>query len=115
MPGRNIRKVYAADSFYHIYNRGVNKQDIFLDEQDYSFFLGLFKRYLSSAPAHDKKGRQYSWFRKEIELLTFCLMPNHFHLLVYQHEPEGMTHLLRAVMSSYGMYFNQKHKFLGFH
>jgi len=52
--------------FYHIYNRGVNKAPIFFEPRNYRHFLSLFDKYLG----------QY------VELYTYCLMPNHFHLLV---------------------------------
>ena len=41
MPNRNIEKIYLEDCYYHVYNRGVNKTDIFIDEEDYSVFLNL--------------------------------------------------------------------------
>ena len=43
MPAKNSLKDYAPDSYYHVYNRGVAKQDIFLDEQDYKTFLSYLK------------------------------------------------------------------------
>lgn len=48
MPARNIVKQYDVDSYYHVYNRGVNKRKIFVDDEDYVVFLGLLKRYLGS-------------------------------------------------------------------
>ncbi len=45
MPAKNSVKYYIADSIYHIYNRGVEKRKIFLDEQDSGVFLGYLKRY----------------------------------------------------------------------
>src|SRR5258708_38220492 len=84
MPSRNIVKIYAPHSYYHIYNRGVNKQVIFADEQDFAVFLGLLKRHLSNEPQVDKYFRLHPHFKGQLELLAFCLMPNHFHLLVYQ-------------------------------
>lgn len=46
MPAKNVVKIYLEDSYYHVYNRGVNKQVIFRDEYDYKVFLSLLKRYL---------------------------------------------------------------------
>lgn len=113
MPSRNRVKIYAGDSFYHIYNRGVNKRRIFIEEDDYAVFLNLIKRYLGSAPIKDKKGREYDWLHDDLELLAFCLMPNHFHLLIYQKSPESMTRLLRGVGGSYTTYFNKKYGRIG--
>lgn len=113
MPGRNINKTYLEESYYHIYSRGVNKEAIFRQEEDYSVFLNLFKRYLNEEPTKDNKGREYPWYHRDIELLAFCLMPNHVHLLVFQHSLTGMTQLLKSIMTTYSMYFNEKYKRVG--
>lgn len=113
MPGRNIVKLYLPDSFYHVYNRGVEHRDIFIDKENYAVFLNLLKRYLNPKATHDNYGRPYDNFHKDIELLAYCLMPNHFHLLFYQHNQHAMTRLLRAVMSSYVTYFNKCHDRVG--
>lgn len=114
MPSRNIVKEYAADSYYHIYNRGVNKAPIYLDEQDYTVFLSLLKRYLDSKPTKDQYQREYQSFKKEIELLAFCLMPNHFHLLIFQNEEQlAIEKFMRCVITTYSMYFNKKYKRIG--
>ena len=113
MPGRNTYKIYVEDAYYHIYGRGHNKSNIFRDKDDFAVFLNLFKRYLSNTPTTDKKGREYPWLQPEIELLAFCLMPNHFHALVYQSKPEAMTKLFKSVITTYGMYFNKKYKLVG--
>lgn len=109
MPGRNIRKVDVADSYYHVYARGVNKQKIFLDTDDYKFFLSLLKRYLSRSEATTRRGAQYPKLYEDIELLAYCLMTNHFHLLVYQISEQGMMQLMRRVMTSYSGYLNRKY------
>lgn len=113
MPGKNIVKTYVADGYYHVYNRGVNKQDIFKDDDDYRVFLNLFKRYLDDVPHKDNKGREYIWLHEQITLAAYCLMPNHFHLLIMQKEPDAMTQLLRNVCTTYTTYFNKKHKRVG--
>ncbi len=113
MPSRNLEKIYLPESYYHIYNRGVNKRKIFLDQQDYSVFLNLLKRYLDSKPVKDNKGREYEWLHNDLELLSYCLMPNHYHLLIYQYEPDKMTRLLRGVGTSYTSYFNKKYDRIG--
>lgn len=113
MPAKNSIKAYAAEAYYHLYNRGVEKKQVFRDNDDYHVFLNLLKRYLSKDTAQDIKGRDYPNFHKEIDLLAFCLMPNHFHILLYQHNPQVMTKLLRSVGSAYGMYFNKKYERVG--
>lgn len=111
MPGRNIVKLYAPESFYHVYNRGVNKRVIFKDAADYQFFLSLFARYLSPKETHDARERPYPHMRQQIDLLAYCLMPNHFHLMVYQKDSErAMAELLHCISTTYTMYFNKRYR-----
>jgi REP element-mobilizing transposase RayT len=110
MPKKNIVKIYGADQYYHIYNRGGNKNDIFREPSDYFYFLSLFKRYLSNESDLDSRGRSVSKYNDEVDLVAYCLMPNHFHLLCYLKEQQGIVHLMRSVMTSYTMYFNKKYK-----
>ncbi len=113
MPGRNIVKKYDINAYYHIYNRGVDKRTIFVDDQDYAVFVALIKRYLDVSLENGSKGRPYIDLRGKLEVMAFCLMPNHFHLLLYQIEIGGITELMRAVCSSYTTYFNKKYERIG--
>ena len=113
MASRNTRNLYIDHAHYHVFNRGVNKRRIFLDDEDYSVFLNLFKRYLSRKPVQDTKKREYPWLYNDIELLAYCLMPNHFHLLVYPLEENALSRLLKSVCGSYTTYFNKKYKRVG--
>jgi len=110
MPGRNILKQDVADSFQHVYARGHSRHKIFGDEQDYITFLTLFERYLSAEEAHDAYGVSYPNFYNKLELLAFVLMSNHFHLLIYQRQPQAMTGFMRSLLTSYSRYFNKKYK-----
>lgn len=113
MPSRYIQKLYAEEAYYHVYNRGVGRRAIFKDEEDYSVFLNLLKRYLSDETFKDKMGREYPSYHSDIKLVAFCLMENHYHLLLYQINPKAMTDLMRGVCTAYSMYFNKKHKLVG--
>ena len=113
MPSRNIIKFYDSNSYYHVYNRGVEKRNIFIEDEDYAVFLNLFKRYLSDYPVTDNKGREYDWLTNKVEIIAFCLMPNHFHILFYQIEIDAITKLLRSVFSAYTTYFNKKYNRVG--
>lgn len=113
MPAKNLEKIYAPESYYHLYNRGVNRRSIFKDGQDYAVFLNLLKRYLGKKPEKDKQGREYPWYRSDIQLLAYCLMPNHYHLLIYQKDTRAITRLMRGVCSSYTVYFNKKYQRVG--
>src|SRR5450830_63642 len=110
MPTRNKVKQYGEDEYYHVYNRGVNKDLIFREDEDYWYFLRLFKRHLSPANDTDRYGRIVKKHHENIELVAFCLMPNHFHLLVYLKKSNGLVNLMRSIMTSYTMYFNKKYK-----
>lgn len=108
MPAKNSLKQFIAEGYYHLYNRGVEKRVIFLDEQDYFVFQKYLKDYLSPETAQDPRS-----LANEVELLAFCLMPNHYHLLVKQNTIDGITKLIRAVCTNYSMYFNKKYDRVG--
>lgn len=110
MPSRNVSKEQVADSFYHVYARGSNKQKIFLEASDYKYFLSLFERYLSRQQQIGKDGTPYPHFYRKIELLAYCLMSNHFHLLVFQTDVPSLEKIMRSIMTSYSRYFNLKYK-----
>ncbi|MBI2611860.1 transposase [Candidatus Gottesmanbacteria bacterium] len=112
MPAKNTTKIYIENGYYHVYNRGVEKRDIFLDNQDYSSLLYLLKYYLIPPRIDDRKQNKKS-LNKEIKLLAFCLMPNHYHLLIKQFSSTGMTKLLRAIWTNYVAYFNEKYNRVG--
>lgn len=114
MPGRNIEKIYVEDSFYHVYNRGLGKKVIFKDDSDYRVFLNLLKRAFGSEVKQDKKGRTYPNFHAEINLLAYCLMPNHFHLLIRtKTNPMLLPEVMKSVATTYVMYFNKRHNRTG--
>lgn len=115
MPSRNIIKTFAPHSYYHVYNRGVAKQPIFIEAADKHHFIKILSRYLDPADQSKKvDGSTYRKFDKEIELLCYCLMNNHFHLLIYQSDSTGaITDFVRSVMTGYTMYFNRKYGRVG--
>jgi putative transposase len=110
MPSRNVQKPDIPDSYYHVYARGTSKNLIFLESADYKYFIALFGRYLSSEPKKDRVGVVYPHFYGKIELLAYCLMGNHFHLLLYQNEQAAMGRYMKSLMTSYSRYFNLKYK-----
>jgi putative transposase len=110
MPHKNSRKFYLADTFYHVYNRGWNQTEIFPRTEDYAYFEYILARCLSSAPVKNRFGREYVWLRNSLELNAYCLMPNHFHMLVRQHEATAMTEFMQSVITSYTDYFNKKYQ-----
>jgi len=128
MPGRNTIKMYIQGGYYHLYNRGVEKRKIFLDAQDYKVFLNYLKEYLSPPPKKSEikkktftlQGQSFKGISRlpknyfqEIELLCFCLMPNHWHMLIKQSSLYSVTKFVRSLMTRYSMYFNKKYKRVG--
>ena len=114
MPPTNSIKEYEVNAYYHLYNRGVEKRQIFLDDQDYQVFLSYLKTYLS--PPDDKRkyeAKRLKNFSKEIDLICYCLMSNHFHLLIKQHTLLAMTQFMLCLGTKYSMYFNKKYQRVG--
>lgn len=102
MPAKNSLKLYLENGYYHIYNRGAGKSEIFLDDQDYRAFLHFLKKYLDPKSEHS--------LDSELKLLAYCLMPNHFHLLVHQSTRDGIIKFMRSLATSYSMYFNNRYE-----
>jgi putative transposase len=116
-------KEFAPGAIVHVYNRGNNKEKIFFDEQDYKAFLSR----LGLALGFDEKELQketmlslpYSRVRitnankNDFKLHAFCLMPNHFHLLIEQINDVSISKLLLKMCTSYSMYLNKKYKRVG--
>ena len=119
MPSKYVVRNFAEDSYYHVYNRGVEKRDIFLDEKDYRFFetylfiyLNPLKKVMEKHP--DLPLRLHSQnVSEEVKLMAYCLMPNHFHLLLKQKTKNGISKLLKQIINAYTLYFNQKNNRVG--
>ncbi len=130
MPAKNRIKTYEAGAYYHIYNRGVAKRPVFVDDQDFGVFLSYCKTYLlpkdstalqdilasdASSKEKDKalKLLRMNNFADTVKLLAYCLMSNHFHMLVYQKEAENIDQFMNSLGTRYAMYFNKKYKRVG--
>jgi REP element-mobilizing transposase RayT len=115
MPSRNVIRSYESNGYYHVYNRGVAKQPIFLDAADKRHFLRIISRHLDPANIDTKNdGSTYRKFNDELELLCYCLMSNHFHLLFYMGDnTSALTTYMQSVLTAYTMYFNKKYKRVG--
>lgn len=112
MPSRNTVKQYESPAFYHVYNRGAGGQPIYRDAADRRKFLEILERHLS--PSYLTRHPETSYKVYDVELVAFCLMKNHFHLLLYQEDdPDSVSRLMRSVATAYTMYFNRKYKSQG--
>lgn len=123
MPVKNVIKNYQPNSYYHLYNLGIDSRIIFEDEEDYQTFLGYLAEALTPPASKEDtqqtitingntfKGspRQPKNLFGTFELHSFCLMPNHFHLLIKQKEESGIETFMRSLGTRYVMYFNKRH------
>lgn len=121
MPSKNALKEYGAGGYYHLYNRGVNKRLIFKDAKDYSTFLSYLQFYLTPPPnlrglssqVKISPSKVLKNYAEEIILLSYCLMPNHFHLMIRQNTDHGIDHFMRSLITKYVRYFNTRYKRVG--
>lgn len=112
---------FAPDEWYHCYSRGVEKRKIFLDANDYNRFLHLL--YLgNSAPAIHRSNLRGSSpaviLNAErgsplVAIGAYCLMPNHFHLLLKEIVEGGISTFMQKIGTAYSMYFNIRHEHVG--
>lgn len=126
-----MRKIKIVENeYYHILNRGNNKQPIFKDERDRIRLLFLIL-YLQSPITFNNVGRQVSYYIKHqvfnvskrtvneilnnryVEVVSFTLMPNHFHLIVHELKGKGISQFMQRVLGGYTKYFNTKNKTSG--
>lgn len=122
MPQKNSRKTYIEHGHYHVYNRGVEKREIFASPQDYKVFLSYLREYLSpptiNNTEHDKLKTSQDYYSRRnysdvITLEAFALMPNHFHLLLHQSNVAAMMELLQSLSTRYCVYFNKRYERVG--
>jgi REP element-mobilizing transposase RayT len=116
-------KNFSSGSVVHIYNRGNNKDKIFFDDQDHKAFLfrlGLSLGFLEEEINKEKLvAMPYSRIRitptseNAFELHAFCLMPNHFHLLIEQIKDIPVSKIISKLCTSYSKYINKKYKRVG--
>ena len=115
MPARNVTKQYQEDTYYHVYNRGTEKRVIFKDDQDYKMFLHFLKRHLTRQAEPNSRNQVYESYAGRVELLAYCLMPNHYHLLFYlNNDTKAISELMRKVAGTYTAYFNRRHNRVGY-
>ncbi len=115
MPARNTVKHYSSNAYYHIYNRGVAKQSIFLDSEDKKYFLKIVARHLDPSNTDQRyDGVVYKKYNASLELLSYCLMGNHFHMLFYMGDDiTSLQNFVQSSLTAYTMYFNKKYKRVG--
>lgn len=125
-----MRKTQLVENeYYHIYNRGVDKRDVFLDDFDYLRFLKSMKDFNSSEPIgslYEKDIRtrksqvrgilvstMEAKFPKLVEMICYCLNSNHYHFILKQIAEKGIEKFMQRIGTGYTKYFNQKYKRIG--
>ncbi len=123
----NRKCVFANEQIYHIFNRGVERRSVFMNKREYQRAVDTIRYYqhmqipkkfseylnLSSEAKEIYLNNIYSKLNKQIELISYSLMPNHFHLLIKQKEEQGITKFMSKFTNSYTKYFNTKHSRVG--
>ena len=89
-------RALSESGYYHVVNRGIGKQVLFEVGDDCQRFLDTLKRYKEE---------------EHFELICYCLMENHFHLLVYAQS--GLDRIMKRICSSYAYYYNEKYGRIG--
>lgn len=107
---------FTEEEFYHVYNRGTDKRVIFFDKTDYIYFQKLLficnsknRIILRDLP----KGQDVYSVERDgtlVDIGSYCLMPNHFHLLLYEKQEDAISLFMQKIATAYAMYFNKRHK-----
>lgn len=116
---------FANGEYYHIYNRGVDKRQVFMDDYDYKRFLisiilsndiqdGLIDRWRnlkrSDPEASFQNFRRLSLRKPLIDIVAYCFNPNHYHIILGQLVERGIEIFMHRLGTAYTMYFNKRHK-----
>ncbi|MFH1460879.1 MAG: transposase [Patescibacteria group bacterium] len=114
------RDEIGLGEYYHVFNRGNNKQDILFDQRDWIRFLFLILYFQSASPIYNI-GRQVSYFGKHkvfniampqnyiTELVAFTIMPNHFHFILHEIKENGISKYMQKIQDGYTKYINTKY------
>jgi len=112
---------FTVGDWYHCYNRSIEKRIAFEDIRDYHRFLELLYLANDEFPLrHDSMGiRKFEEVlniprgKKLVTIGAFCLMPNHFHLVLREVSEGGITAFMRKIGTAYTLYFNSRHDRVG--
>ncbi len=105
---------FVSGEYYHLYNRGNSKQVIFHDDQDHQYFMNLIG--IMNNEMRAKSGvSKFTKLSAEalVSVGVYCLMTNHFHILLKQEKDNGITLFMQKMSTAYVMYYNKKYKRTG--
>lgn len=109
MPKKYLKRVYKSNSIHHVFNLGINGQNIFCDDSEGILFLSLVQNYLNAVSPHIKR----KTYKERIKILCFCLMNNHFHMILQQKDPTALSEFMQGLAVRYVMRINKKHGRVG--
>ena len=106
MPAKNRVKEYQNNSYYHLFNKGLDGREIFKDDDDMNVFERILANYLERdthgyLKATIAKRREDMYLGDEVKIIAYCLMSDHFHMVVWQGQKDGVTKLMRRVNTAY--------------
>ncbi len=109
-----LREPFEVDEWYHCYNRGVDKRRVFQSVRDYQRFLQALYLCNGTVPIHQNDISSLtheSIFEHQregslVSIGAYCLMPNHFHIVMQEIVENGITSFMQKVGTAYTMYFN---------
>jgi REP-associated tyrosine transposase len=126
MPSKYYHRNFKPQYYYHIYNRGAYKHQVFKDTQDYEVFSEILTYYLKYPTAKhfsykNLVNKPYikvpNLYVDSVRLVAYCLMSNHFHFILKQMpsatNQTNITNLMRRLSIAYAMYFQYKYKHTG--
>lgn len=124
-----MRKIeFAVGETYHVFNRGVDKRDIFLDDRDYYRFVKSLYEFNDEQPAFNTYNQLKNWNMNTgqgsiplykidrqplVDIFVFTLMSNHYHLMIRQIKPDGIVRFMQKLGTGYTMYFNKRYERAG--
>src|SRR3989344_9658733 len=110
------RAPLATDEYYHIYNRGVDKRQVFSNKDEVERFLLCMQVFNSTDPVLSLRASLESGGvatltpqKKLVEFLCYCLNPNHYHFILKQLVDGGIAEFMKRLNGGYTWYFNKKH------
>jgi len=116
---RNIE--FINGEYYHVFNRGVDKRIVFNTKEQQDFFFNRLwllnttdaRKYVANQRSRYKDKTITAQGDQLVDIVAYCLLPNHYHLLLKQKVDNGISQFMQRLGTSYTMYFNQQEKRTG--
>jgi len=111
---------FAIGEYYHVFNRGVEKRNIFNNEKDYRRLLDSMIFFNTEKPSWIINNLRESGINafpqpeeKLVDIIAYCLNSNHFHFLLKENKKNGISTFMKKICTGYAMYFNKKYDHSG--